>query len=463
MNIRRAILKATDAKLRADNWQYILEVCDLVSNDPEDGGKEAIDVIMQRLEQNDANVVLRTLSLITSLAENCGSRLKQSIDSKGFTGVLHSLIKSKSVHITVKKAIATVVKQLAKSFQEDPSLCYMKDLLKQIMINEPYLLNDEQPNVPSKKEMTVESKQKEDKELEEALRLSLLEFEQQKNVQMPATQLVQRLETVIPTAPSSPTVVKKVRAMYDLTSTEKDELSFKKGDVIMVLEQVYRDWWRGTLRGKVGIFPLNYVTPIEEQTPQELQMERGKENRIFAQKASVDQLYYTLSNYKKGNNVSENDPTQNQAINNSYGSITPLRPEIAKMIGKYARKREDMVSLRQVLATAELTYNQSLDRATNAYTSSIPLRSSEPYVEQGQGQYYNYYTQQSDPTNTVPQPLQQRQQNAYRGQQPQFPHIPQYGANYGPSQLQRQNQAYESNLPRPQYDLGEEHQDKPST
>ncbi|QLQ78181.1 hypothetical protein HG537_0A04280 [Torulaspora globosa] len=380
MSVTSAILKATDGNLRADNWQYILEVCDRVQDDPEDGGEEAMEVIEERLEQKDANVILRTLSLIVSLAENCGSRLKQLISSKRFTHKLQSLVESRSVHITVKREVAKVVQQLSNSFKGDPSLRYMGDLLSVIASKYPYLLVSEQPDVPSKKEMSAESKQKEDKELEQALKLSLVEYEQQQQSQGPRQPQAERSangdvnieqNNSNDPLPSGPAVVKKVRAMYDLSSSEPDELSFKKGDVIIVLEQVYRDWWRGTLYGKVGIFPLNYVTPVKEPTQLERELEKQNEDALLSQKANIDKLHYTLQRSKDSNN---GDLTQDPAINDLYGSVTPLRPQIAKCIGKYARKREDLVSLREVLANAEATYNQLLDRATNAYTSPMPAQ-----------------------------------------------------------------------------------------
>lgn len=386
MSVTSSILRATDGKLRADNWQYILEVCDRVREDPEDGGEEAIEVIEERLEQKDANVILRTLSLILSLAENCGSRLKQLVSSKRFTQKLQLLIESRSVHITVKREVAKVVKQLAKSFEDDPSLRYMGDLLSQISSKHPHLLVSDQPSVPSKKEMSAESKLREEKDLEEALKLSLVEYEQQKQIlqdrQRCGVQSSAQGDSNVrnsadePDQPPTPSVVKKVRAMYDLSSSEPDELSFKKGDVIVVLEQVYRDWWRGTLYGKVGIFPLNYVAPVKEPTQRELELERQNERALLSQKTNVDQLYYTLQRSKDS---SGGDFTQDPTINDLYGSVTPLRPQIAKSIGKYARKREDLASLRQVLANAEATYNQLLDRATNAYTSPLPPQSySQP-------------------------------------------------------------------------------------
>lgn len=433
MNIRSAILRATDAKLRTDNWQFILDVCDLVREDPEDGGSEAMEIIEQRLEQNDANVILRTLALITSLAENCGSRLKQLISSKHFTGILYDLMESRSVHITVKREIAKVVRQLSSSFKEDPSLRYMNDLFVKLSSKSPHLLEVDQPNVPSKQEMSMESKTKEDKDLEEALKLSLVEYGQHE--QQPQREIHPQSEYIeAPTQqqppqqqPSeAPTVVKKVRAMYDLSTTEQDELSFKKGDIIIVLEQVYRDWWRGTLHGKVGIFPLNYVTPVKEPSIQELQSEKEKENELFAQKTNVDQLYYTLQNAK---NSTQDDLTQSPAVNDLYGNVTPLRPQVARMIGKYARKREDLTSLRQVLANAEATYNQLLDRATSAYTSPVPQPSASIY---GQGQFYHNYPQKTNLAQN-PQPERYEQPSS---QQPNFPNPPSYGNGYGQTRSQ---------------------------
>jgi signal transducing adaptor molecule len=63
---------------------------------------------------------------------------------------------------------------------------------------------------------------------------------------------------------TKPKLPRQVRALYDFIPTEAGELRFRKGDVIVVLESVYKDWWKGLLRGQMGIFPTNYVEVIEE-------------------------------------------------------------------------------------------------------------------------------------------------------------------------------------------------------
>ena len=66
--------------------------------------------------------------------------------------------------------------------------------------------------------------------------------------------------------PSSPTPssteaysVTRVRALHSFEPTEPNELAFEKGDIIKVVNREYKDWWRGQIRGRTGIFPVNYV------------------------------------------------------------------------------------------------------------------------------------------------------------------------------------------------------------
>jgi len=49
------------------------------------------------------------------------------------------------------------------------------------------------------------------------------------------------------------------KAIYDFNATEANELSFKAGDQIKILEQ-QGNWWKGEINGRTGILPSNYVT-----------------------------------------------------------------------------------------------------------------------------------------------------------------------------------------------------------
>lgn len=56
-----------------------------------------------------------------------------------------------------------------------------------------------------------------------------------------------------------------VRAIYDYTAENDEQLSFKVGDLITVLEEREGGWWKGSLDGKDGLFPANYVEYLAEE------------------------------------------------------------------------------------------------------------------------------------------------------------------------------------------------------
>jgi len=56
-----------------------------------------------------------------------------------------------------------------------------------------------------------------------------------------------------------------VKSIYKFKGTNNDELRFKKGDIITVTQKEDGGWWEGTLDGRTGWFPSNFV----EELPRE--------------------------------------------------------------------------------------------------------------------------------------------------------------------------------------------------
>jgi len=46
---------------------------------------------------------------------------------------------------------------------------------------------------------------------------------------------------------------------FDYVAQEVDELNLRKGDVITDIKKQPGGWWEGTLSGKRGMFPDNFV------------------------------------------------------------------------------------------------------------------------------------------------------------------------------------------------------------
>lgn len=64
--------------------------------------------------------------------------------------------------------------------------------------------------------------------------------------------------SAVPPPPSSSKTY-FVEALYDIDAEAEDELTFKAGDSIEVLETSDDGWWKGRINGKEGLFPVNYV------------------------------------------------------------------------------------------------------------------------------------------------------------------------------------------------------------
>ena len=254
--------------------------------------------MIKRLAHRNANVQLYTLELAHALCQNCGKPMHREVSSRAFTDALLKLANDRNTHTQVKAKILEKMQSWSDMFSQDAELGIMYDAYYRLKQSNPTL---QPPSAPQKQGLTQSDRQKEEDELQMALKLSLQDEERKKAT--PTTSGAQagpsgqQDSTPAPTVAAGTTAatVSRVRALYDFTPSEAGELEFKKGDVIAVLESVYKDWWRGSLKGKTGIFPLNYVEKLTDPTPDELQREAQMEAEVFAEIKNVEKLLTLLS------------------------------------------------------------------------------------------------------------------------------------------------------------------------
>nr|CAD7432298.1 unnamed protein product [Timema monikensis] len=69
-----------------------------------------------------------------------------------------------------------------------------------------------------------------------------------------------------PSLPPKP-VKELCLVLFPYAASNDDELNLKEGDVITLLSREVQDvgWWKGELRGKVGVFPDNFVEVIQHE------------------------------------------------------------------------------------------------------------------------------------------------------------------------------------------------------
>ncbi|KAI0175258.1 VHS domain-containing protein [Pestalotiopsis sp. NC0098] len=363
-----AIAKATNENLTSEDWGAIIEVCDKVTTDP-NGPSQAVQATIKRLAHRNANVQLYTLELANALSQNCGKPMHRELASRAFTDALLKLANDRNTHQQVKAKILERMKEWSDMFSKDADLGIMYDAYFRLKQTNPTL---QPPSAPQKNRLTDVDRQKEEDELQMALQLSLQDEERKKKAtESSATAAAgpssgaggsagpaQAQPEPIPSHPTGTTAatVSRVRALYDFVPSEPGELEFKKGDVIAVLESVFKDWWRGSLKGNTGIFPLNYVEKLTDPTPDELHREAQMEAEVFAEIKNVEKLLTLLS-------TSNTAPREedNEEISKLYHQTLAIRPKLIKLIEKYSQKKDDFTQLNEKFIKARRDYESLLE------------------------------------------------------------------------------------------------------
>ncbi|KAJ1941765.1 hypothetical protein GGF37_003404, partial [Kickxella alabastrina] len=255
------------------------------------------------------------------------------------------------------------------------------------------------------------------------------------------------------------------------------ELGFFKGDVITVLDQKYRDWWKGELRTKSGIFPANFVQPLLDPRAN-ISKDLEFEAQVFSEAHNIEALLRLLGSVDPvKDNVSENEEVQRL-----YGETVALRPRIVRLIERYTKKREELVLLDAQFSKSIRLYDDILRRSVGAAAGG---QQQGVYAQQGQGQgqaqgqqqhqvqpqqqmYAGYSAanmQYSQSNIIVSQPQQQQQQQPYiMSQAPVGASQPQrvfYQPQLQPLQQQQQQQPLQQQSPGQQIQVQPQPQPQP--
>ncbi len=190
--------------------------------------------------------------------------MHRELSSRAFTDALLKLANDRNTHQQVKGKILERMREWADMFSKDEDLGIMHEAYHRLKQTNPQL---QPPSAPKKSILTDVDRQKEEDELQMALKLSLQEEERKKKATAPpasgaagwSSGAAGASAAAAPSAPvptgTTAATVSRVRALFDFVPSEPGELEFKKGDVIAVMASAYKDWWHGSLKGKTGIFP----------------------------------------------------------------------------------------------------------------------------------------------------------------------------------------------------------------
>ncbi|GJJ11394.1 hypothetical protein Clacol_005627 [Clathrus columnatus] len=485
------VAKTTDENLTGENWELILNLCDKVNDEGESGSRSVIAAVLRRLAHRNPTVQLFSLSLTEALSKNCGEPLHRELASRSFTQGLEKLVTDRNTHDKVKRRALYLISLWSGEFETNPQLGLMEELYENF--------NFEQLQEPAPPPMDEdEIRRKEEEELQKVLEMSLHDKggrappaweasgssssssrpgpsaaavseptrpssypkpEANKHSAQPSiTTQATVASSTRGTGSASPSVsikstsslsnVTRVRALHSFEPTVAGELAFEKGDIIKVTDRAYENWWRGQLKGRTGIFPVNYVEPLPDLTVEELAREAEQEATVFAQAANIDKLISML----RGLDPAKDNLADNEEIQELYRSSMALRPKIVKLIDKYSQKRAELVAMNENFVKARLVFDQMMEDSLARHTSFYDTRQSSYRPESRMYGWEGGYEQQPGYVGHGPTPA------PYAASQPPYLSQP-YPAAGGEPYNNRRGTIYGAQIPQgPQsYPPGEQY------
>uniref|UniRef100_A0A8D0CGC5 Rho guanine nucleotide exchange factor 7 n=1 Tax=Scleropages formosus TaxID=113540 RepID=A0A8D0CGC5_SCLFO len=121
-----------------------------------------------------------------------------------------------------------------------------------------------------------------------------------------------------------------VKARFNFQQTNEDELSFTKGDVIHVTRMEEGGWWEGTLNGKTGWFPSNYVREVKGKKPVSPKSGTLKSPPKGLDTAAISKTYYNL------------------VVQNILETESEYSKELQNLLSNYLRPLQNMENISKI-------------------------------------------------------------------------------------------------------------------
>ena len=274
------IEKVTDEKNTAEDWGEIMSVCDRVGA-TSTGPKECLKAVVRRLNNPDPHVVLQAITVLDACVNNCGRSFLLEVASREFETEFKKLL-TKSHPKVVEKLKAMLKTWADGEFSKDAAYSLIPALYASLR-KEGMDFSSEEDRVKKTKvpsdPMMVATQQEED-DIAKAIQLSLQESKGGSgsktgsssssgavgNVLYPTESLYSGATAAVSAASgvAGPSVKKeeekKGRALYDFEAAEDNELTFKAGELVIIIDDADPNWWKGSNHRGEGLFPSNFVT-----------------------------------------------------------------------------------------------------------------------------------------------------------------------------------------------------------
>ena len=404
------IEKVTDEKNTNEDWGEIMTVCDRVGATTS-GPKECLKALVRRLNNPDPHVVLQAITVLDACVNNCGRNFLLEVASRDFETEFRKLL-SKSHPKVVEKLKLMLKKWVEGEFSKDAAYSLIPALYASLR-REGMDFSSEEDRVKKTKvpadPLAVASQQEED-DIAKAIALSLKETKgsgsgsggskaSAATVLYPTESLYSGAAAAAAASPAAPAArkeeEKKARALYDFEAAEDNELTFKAGEIVIILDDADPNWWKGSNHRGEGLFPSNFVSmDMTEPGPGAGERKRSVVFNEEVEVKEVEQVTWPQQNTideEKINSVlallHDADPTTGEHdppdLARLEDQVTSMGPIIDTELERVDRRHAQLTRLSHQLVDALTLYHTLMRDMPPAPAYGGPMYAPQP----GPGMY----------------------------------------------------------------------------